>query len=110
MTDIDVCSDQGYRGHDYTGDAKVDIVRVIPRNATRTMKRMLRRRSSIESSIGHMKAYNRLQRNHLTGKEGDRINALLAAVEYNLHKLLQWLFSALFQWLTQPIHTPATAA
>ena len=109
VTPIDVCCDQGYRGHNYTGDAKVHVARVIPRNTTRTMKRMLRRRSSIEPSIGHMKADNRLQRNHLTGEEGDRINALLAAVGYNLRKLLRWLFFVLFQWLTQPIHTPATA-
>jgi IS5 family transposase len=29
-------------------------------------------------------------RNHLKGREGDRINALLAAAGYNFHLLLRW--------------------
>ena len=104
----DVCCDQGYRGHNYTGEAKVHVVRVIPRQATRAIKRMLRRRASIEPSIGHLKTDNRLPRNHLTGQEGDRINALLAAAGYNFLKLLRRLFFAIFNWLSQPIPTLAT--
>ena len=60
---------------------------------------MLRRRSAIEPSIGHMKSDNRLDRNYLTEQEGDRINALLAAVGYNFRKLLRGPFLALIQWL-----------
>jgi IS5 family transposase len=97
----DVMCDQGYRGHDYTGTANVHVVRYIPRKAKRAMQRLLRRRSAIEPSIGHMKSDNRLQRNQLTGKEGDRINAVLAAAGYNFRKLLRALFCALFQWLVR---------
>lgn len=97
----DVMCDQGYRGHDYTGTANVHVVRYIPRKAKRAMQRLLRRRSAIEPSIGHMKSDNRLQRNQLTGKEGDRINAVLAAAGYNFRKLLRALFLALFQWLVR---------
>ncbi len=104
----DVVCDQGYRGHHYEGDASVHVVRIIPRKAKRAFQRMLRRRSAIEPSIGHMKTDNRLQRNQLTGKEGDRINALLAAVGYNFRKLLR-LFFSLIQWLMGRLD-PAPAA
>ena len=39
----------------------------------------LRRRSAIESVIGHMKNEGLLERNYLKGKDGDRINAIFAA-------------------------------
>lgn len=106
----DVVCDQGYRGHRYAGNAKVHIVRLIPRKAKQAFKRMLRRRSAIEPSIGHMKSDNRLHRNHLTGQEGDRINALLAAVGYNFRKLLRALFLALIQWLAGRFNPAPTAA
>ena len=84
------------------------VVRIIPRKAKRAFQRMLRRRSAIEPSIGRMKTDNRLQRNQLTGKEGDRINALLAAIGYNFRKLLR-LFFALIQWFMGRLD-PAPAA
>ena len=106
----DVMCDQGYRGHDYTGSANVHVVRYIPRKAKRALQRLLRRRSAIEPSIGHMKSDNRLDRNQLTGKEGDRINAVLAAAGYNFRKLLRALFFVLFQWLVGRDHPAPTAA
>ncbi len=105
----DVVCDQGYRGHNYAGSAKVHVVRYIPRKAKRALKRLLRRRSAIEPSIGHMKSDNRLNRNHLTGQEGDRINAVLAAVGYNFRKLLRGLFFALIHCLKDR-STPAPTA
>ena len=59
---------------------------------------MLKRRAAIEPTIGHLKSDNRLNRNHLTGQEGDRINALLAAAGYNFRKLLRWLVFAPIFW------------
>jgi IS5 family transposase len=100
----DVMCDQGYRGHNYTGNANVHVVRYIPRKAKRAFQRLLRRRSAIEPSIGHMKSDHRLDRNQLTGKEGDRINAVLAAVGYNFRKLLRAVFFALFQWLDSQVN------
>jgi len=102
--------DQGYRGHQLVGDTKVHVVRTIPRKAKRALKRLLRRRSSIEPTIGHLKSDNRLQRNHLVGKEGDRINAVLAAAGYNLRKLLRGLSPALRNWLLQTVTWFSTAS
>ena len=93
----DVIVDQGYRGHNYTGNAVVHVVRTIPKRATRAVRRMLKRRAAVEPTIGHLKGDNRLSRNHLTGKAGDEINTLLAAAGYNLRKLLRWIvFSPVF--------------
>lgn len=86
-----VIVDKGYQGHNYTGAAQVHVVRTIPKRATRTVRRMLKRRAAVEPTIGHLKSDNRLSRNHLSGKEGDRINTLLAAAGYNLRKLLRWI-------------------
>jgi IS5 family transposase len=87
----DVVVDKGYQGHNYTGSALVHVVRTIPKKASRTMRQMLKRRAAVEPTIGHLKSDNRLSRNHLTGKAGDRINTLLAAAGYNLRKLLRWI-------------------
>jgi len=100
----DVMVDQGYRGHGYEGAANVHVVRTIPKRATRAIRRMLKRRAAIEPTIGHLKSDNRLNRNYLTGSEGDKINTLLSAAGYNLRKLLRWVVFApvfwLWHWLT----------
>jgi IS5 family transposase len=95
----DVMVDQGYRGHGYAGSAIVHVVRSIPKRATRALRRMLRRRAAIEPTIGHLKSGNRMNRNYLTGREGDKINALLSAAGYNLRKLLRWIVFAPIFWL-----------
>lgn len=99
QTPEDVMVDQGYRGHGYEGSAIVHVVRSIPKRATRALRRMLKRRAAIEPTIGHLKSGNRMNRNYLTGQEGDRINALLAAAGYNLRKLLRWVVFAPIFWL-----------
>jgi transposase, IS5 family len=105
----DVMVDQGYRGHDYVGSAIVHVVRSIPKRATRAVRRMLKRRAAIEPTIGHLKSGNRLDRNYLTGQEGDRINALLSAAGYNLRKLLRWIVFAPIFWLWQWLAANFTA-
>lgn len=57
---------------------------------TRTLKALLRRRAAIEPVIGHLKQDHKMERNHLLGQEGDRINALLTGCGFNLRKL--WRF------------------
>lgn len=99
QTPQDVMVDQGYRGHGYEGSAIVHVVRSIPKRATRALRRMLKRRAAIEPTIGHLKSGNRLDRNYLTGPEGDKINALLSAAGYNLRKLLRWVVFAPIFWL-----------
>ena len=51
----------------------------------------MRRRAAIEPVIGHLKEDHRMCRNYLTGRDGDRINAVLAAAGYNFSLLLRWL-------------------
>jgi transposase, IS5 family len=99
-TPTDVMVDQGYRGHGYAGSASVHVIRSIPKRATRALRRMLKRRAAIEPTIGHLKSGNRLDRNYLTGPEGDRINAVLSAAGYNLRKLLRWVVFAPIFWLS----------
>lgn len=55
-----------------------------------------RRRAAIEPVIGHLKSDNRLERNHLLGEEGDRINAILSGCGSNMRKLLRAFFLSLF--------------
>jgi len=58
---------------------------------TPKIKRELRRRSTIEPVIGHLKSEHRMGRNYLWHRQGDAANALLAAVGYNFRRLLRWL-------------------
>jgi IS5 family transposase len=109
-----VIADAGYRGHNaprspglrvYTSGQK--------RGVTEQIKRELRRRSAVEPVIGHLKEDHRLGRNHLAGRHGDAINAILAAVGYNFRRILAWitaLLSALIAALGQPLQSNPTAA
>ena len=60
------------------------------RGVTAQIKRELKRRSAIEPLIGHMKEDGRMDRNHLKGREGDRVNAVLAGLGQNIRLLLRW--------------------
>jgi IS5 family transposase len=51
----------------------------------------MKRRAAVEPVIGHVKAEHRMGRNYLKGRDGDRINAVLAAAGYNVVLLLRWL-------------------
>jgi transposase, IS5 family len=59
-----------------------------------SLKRLVKRRSAIEPVIGHVKHDHALGRNFLLGKQGDRINALLAACGFNLRKLYRGLLES----------------
>jgi len=56
---------------------------------TATIRREMKRRAAIERVSGHMKAEHRMDRNYLKGREGNRINAVLAAAGYNFSLLLR---------------------
>jgi IS5 family transposase len=51
----------------------------------------MKRRAAVEPVIGHTKAEHRMGRNYLKGRDGDRINAVLAAAGYDFGLLLRWL-------------------
>ena len=82
--------DKGYRGHTYANRFKVWISGQV-RRVTKAIRREMRRRAAIEPVIGHLKEDHLMGRNHLKGREGDRINAVLAAAGYNFGLLLRWL-------------------
>lgn len=67
--------DKGYRG------VQVDGVQILRsgqrRGVTRAIKAMIKRRSAIEPTIGHMKMEGRLARNPLKGALGDALHAVL---------------------------------
>jgi IS5 family transposase len=81
--------DKGYRGHNYPNRFRVWISGQV-RRVTKAIRREMRRRAAVEPVIGHLKDDHRMRRNHLKGREGDRINAVLAATGYNFSLLLRW--------------------
>ena len=81
--------DKGYRGHNYPNRFKVWISGQV-RRVTKAIRREMRRRAAIEPVIGHLKQDHRMGRNYLTGRDGDRINEVLAAAGYNFILLLRW--------------------
>ena len=104
----DAYVDKGYRGHDYSGSARVHIAGSA-KNASRAERRRRRRRSAIEPKIGHLKSDHRMARCFLAGLMGDAINAVLAAAGANLRKLLRRFFFALFSWLGNIVKSVETS-
>lgn len=103
--------DRGYRGHG------VDNVKVFisgaRRGVTRTIAKLLRRRSAIEPMIGHMKNDGRLTRCPLKGTAGDALFAVLCGCGHNIRMILRhlrdflrhviWLIISLCQLIRVPI-------
>jgi IS5 family transposase len=90
--------DKSDRGHTHPHRFRVWISGRV-RGVTRVIKREMRRRAAVEPVIGYLKADHRMNRNVLRGREGDRLNVLLAAVGYNFKLLLRWLAELLCAWL-----------
>ena len=82
--------DKGYVGHDAPKPYRV-YRSGQKRGVHGQIKKELRRRSAIEPVIGHCKMDGHLGRNFLHGRLGDRINAVMSAVGYNLRLILKWL-------------------
>ena len=63
---------------------------------------MIKRRSAIEPTIGHMKTDGRLDRNPLKGALGDALHAVLCGAGHNLRllmKKLRLLWPEIMDWL-----------
>ena len=91
--------DRGYRGNAGKIDGtQVHIVGRRKKSMSRSGWRWFRRRAAIEPMFGHLKAENRMDRNLLQGKEGDRINAILSGCGYNMRKLLRAFFLFILKW------------
>ncbi|KTT25748.1 hypothetical protein NS331_04680 [Pseudacidovorax intermedius] len=78
--------DRGYKG------VKLEGVRILmagqKRGITRTLQAMIKRRSAIEPTIGHMKMDGRLARNPLKGALGDALHAVMCGAGHNLRLIL----------------------
>ena len=95
--------DKGYRGHNAPPEYKFRVfISGQKRRVTPKIKRELRRRSAIEPVIGHLKSEHRMGRNYLWHRQGDAANAVLAAVGYNIRRLIRWLSFLLRQILATP--------
>jgi IS5 family transposase len=94
--------DKGYRGHNAPPEYKFRaFISGQKRRVTPQIKRELRRRSAVEPVIGHLKSEHRMGRNFLWHRQGDAINAVLAAAGYNFRRLIRWLQRLLRQILAQ---------
>jgi IS5 family transposase len=92
--------DRGYRGaaKEIT-DTEVHLSGKKKKSMKASLWKWYARRSAIEPIFGHLKSDNRLERNHLQGKDGDRMNAILSGCGFNLRKLLRAFFLSFFLWL-----------
>ncbi len=87
-----IVADRGYRGHNAALDHKFKVfIAGQKRRMTPALKRQMRRRSAVEPVIGHLKEEHRMGRNYLWHRQGDAINAVLAAAGYNFSRLVHWL-------------------
>lgn len=89
-----IIGDKGYRGRRCDQGTLIHTPADLAQTTLgRTLRRRLigrfRRRAAIEPVIGHLKSDHRLCRNHLKGWLGDEMNVLLAAVGWNLRRLLR---------------------
>ena len=84
-----VIVDRGYKG------AELEGIRILrsgqKRGSSRTLHAMIKRRSAIEPTIGHMKTDGRLARNPLKGALGDALHAVLCGAGHNIRLLLKKL-------------------
>ena len=97
--------DKGYRGHNHPHKFRVWITGQA-RRITAQIRREMKRRAAVEPVIGHLKGEHRLGRNYLKGRDGDRINAVLAAAGYNFGLLLRWLARLLCALLRAVFRAP----
>lgn len=86
-----VVLDKGYRGCKKE-HPEIKIMLSGDRKLTPADKKKLNQRSKIEPTIGLMKSKCRMDLNRLKGSIGDKLNATLAAIAYNLRMILRVIF------------------
>jgi len=94
--------DKGYKGApNVLNNTEVHLANKKKKSLKPSEWQWYKRRSAIEPVIGHAKSDHRMDRNYLKGKEGDKINAILAGCGFNIRKLLRaillWLFKEQFR-------------
>jgi IS5 family transposase len=83
--------DLGYRGVDADNPDVHIVHRGKSKRITEQERKLLKRRQAIEPIIGHLKADHRMERCHLKGVTGDKLNAVLCAAGYNIQWLLRMI-------------------
>ncbi len=87
-----ILADAGYKGHNAPKEHKFKVyTQGQKRGVTPAIKRLMKRRAAVEPVIGHCKNDHRMGRNFLAHRQGDAINAVLAAAGYNFRRLIRWL-------------------
>jgi len=94
----EVLLDQGYRGH-VVKDKKIYMPSRY-KKVTRHIKNKMDKRSRVEACIGTMKKMHKMSVNDLKGQEGDKANALLCAIGYNMMRLVQTFLWLMMLWCT----------
>ena len=83
--------DKGFQG---VAVPKTQILRSgQKRGVTKALRRMIKRRSAIEPTTGHLNTDGRLGRNPLKGAIGDALHAVLCGAGHNIRLLLKKLAS-----------------
>jgi IS5 family transposase len=83
--------DLGYRGVDEQNPGIQINHRGKSKRLSKDELKLLKRRQSIEPTIGHLKLDNRMNRCHLRGETGDRVQTVLCAAGYNIRWLLRMI-------------------
>lgn len=87
-----ILADAGYKGHNAPPEHRFKVyTQGQKRGVTGAIRRQMKRRAAVEPVIGHCKEDHRMGRNFLAHRDGDAINAVLAAAGYNFRRLLAWL-------------------
>jgi transposase, IS5 family len=86
--------DRGFRGSEHHPEG-VSVYLSGRKKLSQRLAKLLKRRAAIEPVIDHTKHDHGLERNHLLGTMGDRINAMLSGCGWNLKKLMRALVSGL---------------
>ena len=87
--------DRGYKGHDYERKSIV-FTSGQKRGVTNKIRQELKRRSVVEPIIGHVKHDHRMNKCRLKGQEGDKCNAILAAIGLNFKQILNFIRDNIF--------------
>ena len=96
-------TDRGFRGKSEVKGVKISIPKPTGKNTTKYQKQKVRdkfrKRAGIEPVIGHLKSDFRMQRNYLSGIDGDHHNVVMAAVGFNIRKWIRCYLKHLKNWL-----------
>ncbi len=83
-------ADHGYTGHNIKEKSRV-VTAASKRKLSKAQKKMKKRRSAVESIIGHLQQFGRMTRNYLKCVIGDILNPLISEIGLNLRNISRHL-------------------